>query len=597
MNQLHTQESNVAADVLTSHAMLVPWGLYAQRIGLVEALEGIPIPQRRRDYTPQTKLIEFLVAIVGGCAYLQDISRGPHPVDQDLAVAQAWGQEGWADYSGVSRTLKVCTQETVTAVRAALQAASRPFIEREVMLALRDRGVLIYDGDLTGRPVSNTSTTYPGVAFGWMGDAVRLGYQAALISMHSPTYGRLWLSVEQHPGDTVSSSQVEAMIRAAEARTGARPRRRIDLLAERLVQHKALLQTEEAKQARAQERVEQAQARLSQVQEERQQWARKVAELESQYQARNRPERPHSRLAKARCKLSVRERRLGRRQRDLERAERWLERCQQKVFTLQAELEQLEQRLNQCMEDNRTNPWPIRAIFRLDGGFGSGSNVALLIEMGYEVYSKATNYKTIEALQRRLSVTSSWARVGKNATMLAWEGKHIANCPYPLDVALERFYIGNEEQYGVLLHYGEEAVTTDLKGWFAFYNGRQDIEAGIKEGKSVFQMHHLKVRSPAGLLIQEEFAAFAANFVRWAAAWLHQTCPDAPAPFDCAQPSVKQMVRIAANTSAWVMWQPGGCLLKFTQLSAFAGVQLVIRDAAPLQLALPLFKSCVFSPI
>jgi hypothetical protein len=597
MNQLHTQESNVAADVLTSHAMLVPWGLYAQRIGLVEALEGIPIPQRRRDYTPQIKLIEFLVAIVGGCAYLQDISRGPHPVDQDLAVAQAWGQEGWADYSGVSRTLKVCTQETVTAVREALQAASRPFIEREVMLALRDRGVLIYDGDLTGRPVSNTSTTYPGVAFGWMGDAVRLGYQAALISMHSPTYGRLWLSVEQHPGDTVSSSQVEAMIRAAEARTGARPRRRIDLLAERLVQHKALLQTEEAKQVRAQERVEQAQARLSQVQEERQQWARKMAELESQYQARNRPERPHSRLAKARCKLSVRKRRLGRRQRDLERAERWLERCQQKVFTLQAELEQLEQRLNQCMEDNRSNPWPIRAIFRLDGGFGSGSNVALLIEMGYEVYSKATNYKTIEALQRRLSATSSWARVGKNATMLAWEGKHIANCPYPLDVALERFYIGNEEQYGVLLHYGEEAVTTDLKGWFAFYNGRQDIEAGIKEGKSVFQMHHLKVRSPAGLLIQEEFAAFAANFVRWAAAWLHQTCPDAPAPFDCAQPSVKQMVRIAANTSAWVMWQPGGCLLKFTQLSAFAGVQLVIRDAAPLQLALPLFKSCVFSPI
>ncbi len=63
------------------------------------------------------------------------------------------------------------------------------------MLALRDRDTLTYDGDLTGRPVSNTNTTYPGAAFGWMGDAVRLGYQAALVSMHSPTYGRLWLSV------------------------------------------------------------------------------------------------------------------------------------------------------------------------------------------------------------------------------------------------------------------------------------------------------------------------------------------------------------------------------------------------------------------
>jgi hypothetical protein len=59
---------------LTSHAMLVPWGLYAQRIGLVEALEGIPIPQRAREYTPQAKLIEFLISILSGCAHLKDIS-------------------------------------------------------------------------------------------------------------------------------------------------------------------------------------------------------------------------------------------------------------------------------------------------------------------------------------------------------------------------------------------------------------------------------------------------------------------------------------------------------------------------------------------
>jgi hypothetical protein len=67
---------------------------------------------------------------------------------------------------------KACTEETVTAVKEALEAVSRPFIEREVMLALRDQGTLVYDGDLTGRPVSNTSTTYPGAAFGWMSDAV-----------------------------------------------------------------------------------------------------------------------------------------------------------------------------------------------------------------------------------------------------------------------------------------------------------------------------------------------------------------------------------------------------------------------------------------
>jgi hypothetical protein len=482
-------------------------------------------------------------------------------------------------------------------VREALEGVLRPFIEQEVMLALRDQAVLIYDGDLTGRPVSNSSTTYPGVAFGWMSDAIQLGYQAALVSMHSPTYGRIWLSVEQHPGDTVSSSQAEAMVRAAEARTGARPWRRTDLLAERIAQRQALLEREETKLNRAKARVAQAQERLTQVEQERQHWAGQVAELETSYRARNRPERPHSRLAQARRKLGVRERRLERRQRDVEHARKGVERRRVKRAIAEAELLHLEQRLEQFLEDNRTNPWPIRAIFRLDGGFGSGPNVALLIEMGYDVYTKAKNHQVVRALRRRVTRSTAWARVGKNAEMVSWENELITNCPYPLDVALERFHTGPKMRHAALLHYGDDPVTTNLTGWFCFYNGRQTIEAGIKEGKQVFQMHHLKIRSPVGLLIQEEFAVFAANFVRLAAAWLYEICPDVPASYDRARTSVKQMVRIGANTSAWVIWQPGGCLLKFTELSAFAGTELMIGKAVPIQRVLPLFKSYVFSPI
>ena len=134
MSERLTQDFDAATEMLTSHAMLVPWGMYAQRIGLIEGLEGVPIPQRRRDHAPQTKLIEFLDSMLSGCAYLQDISRGPHPLDQDAAVARAWEQEDWADYSDVSRTLKACNQQTVTAVQEVLEAVSRPFIEREVML-------------------------------------------------------------------------------------------------------------------------------------------------------------------------------------------------------------------------------------------------------------------------------------------------------------------------------------------------------------------------------------------------------------------------------------------------------------------------------
>jgi hypothetical protein len=597
MSQSPIKKPKVPTEILTSHAMLVPWGLFAQRIGLVESLEQVPIPQRRRQHTPQTKLIEFFVSILAGCVHLQDISRGAHPLDQDQAVAQAWAQPGWADYSGVSRTLKACDEETVAAVQATLQEVSRPFIDREVMLALRDQGVLIYDGDLTGRPVSNTSSTYPGVAFGWMGDAVRLGYQAALVSLHSPSYGRVWLSVSQHPGDTVSVTQAEALAQAAESRTGVRPWRRTDLLSQRITQHKTRLRQAEAKLAHSEAQQEQAQQRLAQVEQERQMWAQQVTDLEAFYRSRNRAERPHSRLAQARRKLDVRQRRLPRRQQELERVQLRLERRQLKVALLRAELGGLERRLNQFIKDNRNNAYPIRAIFRLDGGFGSGSNVALLIEMGYEVYTKASNHQTVQAWRQRIPCQPTWTPVGQNAEMIAWEDECIGYCPYPLNVALERFHLGDKQRYGVLLHYGQDPITQDLAGWFNFYNARQTIEAGIKEGKNVFQMHHLKVRSAAGLVIQEEFAVFAANFVRWAAAWLHQTCVDAPKPFARSQPNVKQLVRIAANTSAWIVWQPQGCLLKFTELSAFAGVELSICDEVPFQLALPLFKSSVFSPI
>ena len=46
MSQLPTEDQNAPTATLTSHAMLVPWGFFAQRIGLVQSLEGVPISQR-----------------------------------------------------------------------------------------------------------------------------------------------------------------------------------------------------------------------------------------------------------------------------------------------------------------------------------------------------------------------------------------------------------------------------------------------------------------------------------------------------------------------------------------------------------------------
>jgi len=538
------------------------------------------------------------VAILGGCAYLQDISSGPHPLDQDGAVADAWGQPAWADYSGISRTLKACTDETVVAIEQALQQVSQPFIDREVTLALQKAGVIVYDGDLTARPVSNTSTSYTGARFGWMSDEVGLGFQVALVSMHSPTYGRLWLSGKHHPGDVVSNTQAEALVCAAEARTGVRPWRRLALLQRRLDEQEQVLQAARDELRKRQEKSRERVQQQLEIETELETWQATVEQLKLEHEQKGKEERPYSRLSKARAKLKTCHGRLQRHQKKVTSVERHVQKQVAQVQVSQSEVEGLRERLRQFEIDNQTNASPIRAIIRLDAGFGSGPNIALLIEMGYEVYSKPSNDDVTVQLRKRVDANTTWTKVGQNAEMVAWSQESIKNCPYPLDLALERFYTGDTVRHSTLLHYGQDEVSHDLAGWFAFYNGRQTIEAGIKECKSVFQIKHMHVQSPAGIVIQELFALFAANFVRWAACWLHETEASEQSLLTQAQPSVKDLVRLAANTSAWVIRHSQGCLLKFTDLSAYAGLELAVPSGWAFQSALNLFscQSAVFSP-
>jgi len=582
---------------LTHHAMLVAWGQFAQCIDLTTKIGTVPLHQKAVDHTPNRKVLEFLVAILGGLAYLKDISQSAHPLDQDQAVAQAWEQAGWADHSGVSRALSALTMDEAQQVVDVLTQVSRPFIDQEVMFALRDKGRLIYDGDLTGRPVSNSSTTYPNVAYGHMSNALRLGYQAAMVSFHSPTYGRQWLSTVPHPGSTVSCTEAEAMVSVAEAKTGVRPRRRTDLLAQRLAQAQAQRQQWEAKTTQAEQAVTQAQTALQETQQQLADWQDKVAQYEVEYREHQRPERPHSRLAKARAKVGVYQRRQARREKQVTKACAYLQRQQAHLEQCLVHVQELQHRLERFEQENATNPMPIRADFRLDAGFGTSENVAMLIEMGYEVYTKPYGTWLRAHLKKQIDVETSWTQVGHNAEMVAWKAMEVKDFPYPLDLALERFYTGETRRLGVLLHYGQDAVTANLTGWFCAYNGRQTIEAGIKEGKQVFQMHHLKVRSEAALFLQEHFAAFAANFVRWAAHWLTTQCPQEPDGWqEKTMPGVKTQVQVMAHTSAYVEWYEQGCLLRFTDHSVFAGRSLYVIRQWAYQLVLPMFKSVVFSP-
>jgi hypothetical protein len=589
--------SELSEMTLTHHAMLVAWGQYAHCIGLIRAIEGIPLHQKAVTYRPQTKVLEFLVAVLGGFEYLKDISLSAHPLDRDPVVARAWGQAGWADHSGVSRTLTSLSAAEAQQIVLALERVSQPLIDKEVVLAWTT-GRLELDADLSPRPVSDTSRTYPGAAFGHMSDHIGLGYQAAVVSMTSVTYGRLGLSVVQHPGSTVSCTQAEALVSAAERRIRRRPWRRTDLLAQRLRDAQPARAGLAQKVTAAQERLAQAQTALTQVQHQVADSQQQVRILQTAYTQRGRPERPHSQLAQAKAQLMVYQGRQSRRESAVAQAESRLTRCQAQLTAHDAAIARLTQRLQRFETDNATNAAPLVASLRLDAGFDTPENVALSIELGYEVYGKPFGTWLLAWLQARVTPQSQWQRVGQNAEMLAWPAVQLADFPYPLDVALEHFHTGTEVRTAALLHFGQDDVTADLPHWFHYYNARQTVEAGHKEGKQVFELRHLKVRTQPALLLQEQGALFAANFVRFAARWLAQQCPQLPDGWkDSTHPEVKQQVKVGAHTTAWVTWLDQDCLLRFETFSVYAGRALTISRTWAYQPVLPFAKSSLFEPI
>lgn len=575
----------------TEHALVTAWGEFAQHLGLVQRFEELQLHQKQYQHRPQTKVLEFLVATLAGLEHLKDISRAAHPLDQDQTLAHAWGQSAWADYSGVSRTLKSLTAEEGRQIIQILEATSQMFVTAAINQAQLLDGRLVYDGDLTGLAVSKGSQTYPGVAYGHMDEHVCLGYQAAVVSLHSPGMGRIWLSVDHHPGNMVSATAAAGMILAAEKRTGVRPRRRTELLKQRLQGVERAGPVLQGRRSERQKKVDQANQALTEVQQSVAKWQSQVETLTTQYQSRQRKERPTSQLAKARQKLASLQRRVERRLKACAKAEEVLAWTDRLVAEQSAQQQLLHDRLEQFEQDNRDNPQPVQAVFRLDAGFGNYENLALLIEMGYEVYTKLQNWKVLQSLCKQAPPDAQWTELGSQVAMYAWPQHQLENFSYPIDVGLQRFTDGDRIKYCSMLHFGDTLVTQDLSQWFRFYTGRQTVEAGIKECKQVFFLHRLKVRSQPAIYLQENFVLFAANFIRWANAWLE--AGSSPQSLPVERLGIKALVRVAAHTSANVDWNSDRKLLRFNEQSVFSGKVLFLPQFA-FQLPLPLVISFDF---
>jgi hypothetical protein len=470
--------------------------------------------------------------------------------------------------------------------------AIQPWIDQEVQLAL-NQGPIELDGDLSPRPVSNGSKTYPGAEYGYMSDGLQLGYQAALVSMRSPTYGRLGLSVTRHSGNTVSMTQAEGLALEAERSLGRGPMRRTDLLAQRIQDMEPERKKRQAKVAEAEQKLAKTQAAWSETQVQQAELAQKLADLEKDYQQRNCPERPNSQLAQMRQRAEVWRLRLERCDQTIQSAKDRLAKQQARSADWEQQKTHLSLRLKRFQVENETNRNPISAIFRLDAGFGNSENLALLIEMGYEIYSKPYG-NWLSGTLSKMSATRSadWEKVGKNAEMIAWKAVQLEDFPYPLDLGYERFWQRTDPSqpklaYSGVIHFGQRDVTADLPGWFHDYNARQTIEAANKESKQVFEVHHIKVRSQPAMRLQEHFALFAANFVRVAAYWLANQCPQVPDGWkESTHPAVKEQVKVGAHSSARIEWFGSDCLLRFAQRSVYAGRSLLVRRQVAIQLTL-----------
>jgi hypothetical protein len=174
---------------------------------------------------------------------------------------------------------------------------------------------------------------------------------------------------------------------------------------------------------------------------------------------------------------------------------------QQHLETLEAERDALLSWLAQLEVDNVTYSNPVQIRWLLDGGFGDAANVMHLIEMGYDLYAIAHNGKTTQALLKQVPEAAQWTQAGVRTQTLDMGYRHLGDYPYPVRLTPLRWQIGDTFKYSTLISFSDvdELPTADL---FPTYHERQDVEAGIKQGKGTFSFTKLRVRSSAGIRLQ-----------------------------------------------------------------------------------------------
>lgn len=300
--------------------------------------------------------------------------------------------------------------------------------------------------------------------------------------------------------------------------------------------------------------------------------------------------RPRRRVEFIEARIGSVERRLSELEPEIRRREakgQGVKRLGQERDRLTAEQARLEARRDTLAADNATNPNPRRIILRLDGGFGDAARLAWLYEQGYDFVARAHN----EQVAKRLCLEEGlrWVKVSKNGYLAESRQTTVGASPYPFRLFASRQWWGDErpERWSALI----VSPSLEAKDWpgrrvGVFYNARQIIEAATKEGKGIFASRHLPTRHQAGIAFYQELVLLAQNLVRWFRRQVlgHSVLSAA---------SVKELVRIGANSRAKVLRRGEVLSLTFAEDSPWAGITLSLKAQFSYQLWLPFLDDCL----
>jgi len=162
-------------------------------------------------------------------------------------------------------------------------------------------------------------------------------------------------------------------------------------------------------------------------------------------------------------------------------------------------------------------------------------------------------------LKAKVTTETTWVRVGNNAEMVAWSALQLQHCPYPLDIALERFYTGQTQKHSA-------------PGTFWHHSGVNRFACLVWQvqrppnHRSWHQRNQAGLLSPSpegtlrtGIYLQEAMTIFATNFIRWATVWIRQHVEQNEHTLPLAKMGIKKQVQVAAHTSAKVIQNSQVC--------------------------------------